>query len=266
MLKYNIISGLKKNKWWYLTAFVFSIVCCALFHNIVENSMRMGGLAQMELSLKDNLIYILGGIPKEMAIKSKQQDIPVMWMAIQLIIAACIYTEPFYCNTCRDLMVLLKSESRYKYICRKIWSILLQVFIVYACIFAGALVYSVIAGQEIGTLHSTVFKHYLGVAVKDCIMPVYLIGPVIYSIMMAFVQMGLNMYLGGILSLVMIIGYHVAAVYNTTIVILGNVAMIFRSNIESPAIDITKGIALCAVLMAIAAIFLCHKFNRYDVI
>lgn len=267
MLRYHVKESYQKNKKWYILTFLFTILCCALFQKTIDHIVNSGSMEETTITWQSNLLYMLGGIPEIKVSMEKTFEIPFIWMTIQLIVIACGFMGPFHQGSTKDVYILMKSESKSLYIGRQIFVSLMQVLMVYISIILGTLIYTIFCGDLIGEVNIDVFQRMYGVYMHEQISIGVILFPVLYSIMVTMVQLCLNMFIGRVLSMVVLVGYDVLSTYVTSSALLGNLSILYRNKyVVEGGLHVEIGVIVCILVLLVSAILTNRKFQTYDIL
>lgn len=83
--------------------------------------------------------------------------------------------------------------------------------------------------------------------------------PLLYSVMMAVLQVYFNMYINRV-----IVAYNILAIYIPSWYVLGNMSMVYRSS--NSVVKIECSVIVCCILIVIFTILTIFRFQKYDVI
>ena len=251
----------------YLIVIIFVILCCYYFKIRIDNAKKYSEVLIDEITVKDCLLYILGGIAKVKDVEDKNLKIPFIWFTLQLFILTTGYYAPFINNSIKDEWNLIKSTSRRQYIICQVRNAIVNVSIIYICVCIGVIIYTTYNGMNYCGVHYDYFLHICGVKVKKDIGLWILICPWIYGIFEVVMQLFLNIYVGRVLSIAFILSYNILCVYITSPFLLGNLSMLFRNSfIVERGCEITLGIIVAIVISIIAVYESIRKFNYMDIL
>lgn len=248
----------------YLAVIVFAIMCCYYFQIRIDNVNEISGLSECNTSFKDNILYILGGIPKLKNVEDRNFKIPFIWITLQLFILASGYFAPYVKNSIKDEWLLIKSKSRKCYMIHQISNAFLKVSMIYVCVCLGAMVYTAFHGMNFSSIHYNFFSYICGIKIEKDVGLWIAIFPWIYGIFEAIIQILLNIYIGRVLAVAFILSYNILCVYITSPFLLGNISMLFRNSlITDNGINITAGLVI-GILLSI--LFTCESIRKINYI
>lgn len=254
----------RKNIFLYLAVIFFTIMCCFYFQIRIDRVTPINGLSECNISFKDNILYILGGIPKLKNVEDRNFKIPFIWITLQLFILASGYFAPYVKNSIKDEWILIKSNSRKHYMICQIRDVFLKVSMIYLCVFLGVMIYTVFYSTDFSSIHYNYFSYICGVKIEKDIGLWIAVFPWIYGIFEAIIQIFLNIYVGRVLAFAFILGYNILCVYITSPFLLGNISMLFRNSlITDNGINITAGLVI-GILLSI--LFTCESIRKINYI
>ena len=262
-------AGTRKNVWKYLMLFLFTIIMCILFSQQVAKKVVSGRLQGGTAGISDFIFYMLGGMKKYVPSRNRDFDIPVIWMTVQMILCSCVFSYPV--RNLHDAVgsaAVVRSGSRCRWWLGKcIWAVQ-QVLIAYICILAGCAVAAAITGNADMTLHPDIFRVTEGVSLVASadILLCCIIFPVIYNVMISLAQVNLSLLLNPILSMVIVMAYHVMSAYTMTPALLGNISMMYRNNLLTAAgISPASGAFASFIVIVFSILAGMNYFKRYDI-
>lgn len=224
--------GTKKNILKFIAAIIFSLICCGFLYQRVQGKILSGEIKTLP-GIYDFALYIFGGMRKYTESEHNVFNAPVIWMGVQLLVCSCIFSYPISNIYNKGNNILLQYRSRKLWWCAKnIWTVI-QVIIIYVCLFAGIVVSVFLYGNKFNSfsleitrvIHEVQFNTTVSVALW------FIILPLLHSIMAALCQINLSIIIGPIYSLIVMVAYQVLSAYIQSVFLLGNCSMLLRQNL-----------------------------------
>lgn len=254
----DLRQGTKKNIFKFIIAGLFCIVSVINLKQMVGVKAAYGSVNSDHISFADGLIYIMGGMVRYVESSINPFSIPINWMTVQLIVTSCIFLYPVKDMFDRGKNVLLLYGSRTKWwISKCIWAIV-QVFIVFACMWGGTAIAILCVSGDFKSVSFDIMREILDVTfinenVATIVICIFLM-PLLYCLTTTIVQINLSLYFGPIVSTIAVLIYQILSAYTQSALLLGNYSMILRTEkLVAGGLPLLQGV-LMEIAVSIIAI------------
>lgn len=267
MILNDIRMGLKKN--WVITvlSFLLTLIFSLLFYK--------GVVMHRDLDLSeapgimDYFLNVFGGMKEYVQRRDNPFEVPVLWMAIQILVAFSVYIYPVQDLYSRGTYTLLKYQTRRRWWMSKcIWAVV-QVIVIYTAFYLGIAAAMLYCGVGKEAFHQCIADTILGIPIQytSSIFWLCILFPLLNSLLNALVQMNLSLMTGPVISMGFMMAYQIASAYIMSPFLLGNYSMLFRlSGVVRDGLSTLPGVITQIAVMIVSCIAGTIYFRKYDVL
>lgn len=267
LIKRDINISIKSNIWKYILIMVFCIVVCGRFYVVVgDHARRISG--NSDFYIGDYLFLMFGGMKEYVPEKNDYFELPVIWMAMQMLLISLVFIYPFKDLLSNGQYILVQYSERSKWWVSKIIWGLIQTVAGYVLIIGIILLFAILTGAHGLGVHKEYINYYYGSKITADVVNVWdIVVCFIYNICITVLYMSTALLTTPVVSLMLLVVYDVLSAYIMNPVLIGNVSMLLRN-----ARYVNKGIsALIPVVFllcitAITFVITVHRFNKKDIV
>ncbi len=274
LLRYDLLNGILFQWKRYLIAFMmFALFCGDLFlkwenMKVVSEEMRYN-----TPSFGDYLVNGVAGMPEFIPTPQTPFIFPALWVLFYAVLFYFLLAYPY-----QDLLgfgkgILAASGKRSLWWLSKcVWSIL-SVALYFLLFYGAAALFTVCSGGRFTLAVSDYLPELLGVGSFEIQGPVTELMPVLFTLpfmvaaALTGIQMTLSLFMKPFYSFCVVISYLLTSAYYQTPFLLGNYAMLLRSQAwPLGAMDFKMGIILSIGMTTIGILVGGYYFGKYDII
>lgn len=262
LIKRDINISIKSNIWKYILIILFVIVVCGRFYVVVgDYARKISGNGKFYIG--DYLFLIFGGMKEYVPEKNNYFELPVIWMAMQLLLISVVFIYPFKDLLSNGQYSLVQYGKRSKWwISKIIWG-LIQTVAGYVVIIGVILLFAILTGAHGLGVHKEYINYYYGAKIITDVVNVWdIVLCFIYNICITIMYMSIALLATPVVSLLLLVVYDVLSAYIMNLVLIGNASMLLR-NVRY----VDKGISALVpviVLICITAITIVITVRRFD--
>ena len=267
LIKRDINVSIKSNIWKYILIIVFCAVICGRFYVITGNYARRIS-ENSNLYIGDYLFLLFGGMKEYVPEKNNYFELPVIWMAMQILLISLIFVYPFKDLLSNGQYILVQYGKKSKWwISKIIWG-LVQITVGYALIICVILLFSVLTGAEGLNVHKEYIDYYYGAKIiTDEVGIIDIIICFIYNLCMSVMYMSIGLLTTPIISLILLVVYDILSAYIMNPVLIGNVSMLLRNEkYVDEGISTMFPIIILICITAITSVLTVNRFNKKDIV
>lgn len=217
----------------FLIAFIM-IIALILIPTSTSNAIAKRTNEYGNMNFLDYVFYMLSGIEFITPNKIKDIQLPYSWMLVQFL---CGFITLDYVQSDENGIgkaILLRTKNKLSWWLSKCLCLVCMVIFTYGILYAVCAVASGINYEINGELHFNLLKIVCNLDNTyeyTTEMGIYLIAmPLISSIGITLLQVGISQYISPIIGLVLIMAIDVISVFSNNLLICGNLGMLLRSN------------------------------------
>lgn len=230
IIRYDMVCGFRYNYTKYIIALVFVLLNCALFSIFSSWTIHSG--FEYRCTLMDCFIYFFKGA-RMVNLESGSFDIPVIFLGLQIIIASMVGYYPFDDIYGYGKQVFIRVDKKRRWWISKCAWVFATVFMTYLLIYLSIAVYCLFAGVRMDMSYSSelimgmdgMFIDFI--PIHNMILYVFVM-PLLYSLMISYVQVMLSMIIGPIISFLLVMIYDIVGILVTHQLLFANYSMIYR--------------------------------------
>lgn len=191
------------------------------------------GEISSEASFSDIITFIFHGMKIFIPGKGIKFEIPITWLSVQLFIAYLIGDYINQDMTVYGLQYIIRSKHKYYWFIGKITYCIMNVFLFYTIGYIVVMLFSLFFGTMSFEFHFDVCAgvaetNILGLNHTDLLLGITVL-PILTSIVLSIGQSVLSLFVKPIYSIIGIVIYVSASAYYFSYALIGNYAMIVRS-------------------------------------
>lgn len=267
LIKRDINISIKSNIWKYILIMVFGIVVCGRFYVVVgDYARRISG--NSDFYIGDYLFLLFGGMKEYVPEKNNYFELPVIWMAMQMLLISLVFVYPFKDLLSNGQYILVQYGKRSKWwISKIIWG-LIQIAAGYVIIIGVILLFALLTGAHGLGVHKEYINYYYGAKI---ITDVVNVGDIvlcfIYNICISVMYMSVALLITPVISLILLVVYDVLSAYIMTPVLIGNASMLLRNKrYVDNGISVLLPVIILVCITAVAFAITVHRFNKKDIV
>ena len=268
IIRYDCICGFRYNLKTFIIAVMFVILNCAMFKVFSSWAIETG--LDYECTFMDYLIYFFKGVAA-IDLNNGSFDIPVIFLGLQIIIACMVGYYPFDDIYGYGKQVFIRVDKKSRWWLSKCFWVLMTVLCTYVLIYAAIFIFCLCSKDSISLSYSSELvwnmdNQFIGLISKGNIMLYTFVMPVMYSLMISFVQVTFSMLTGPVISFLIVMIYDILGILLTHSTLLANYTMILRDEMVSgAAIQPMVGIVIMTVIMLVSIILGVFVINRKEI-
>ncbi len=256
-LKYDLKCGLLKEYKKYIVAIgLFIIIGFDFFIK----------MSDIEITVPDYLFYLFFGMEEYVPSPGNKFRFPALWVAVILYVSYITLYYPYKDLKGYGKNILLNTQSKKTWYLSKCMWVTVSTIIYFVIGFVVLSLFAIISGAEITAdvssnaviklipFITTEQNLFYNDAIYYKVTLLHFILPVVICVMNNLFQLFLSLFIKPFFSFIFTVSYTIASAYYLKSFMLGNYAMIARSNIFiNNGVDFAKGliISLCVILVVI---------------
>ena len=266
----DIKRGINESKYRYVIAIILFVSLMALSGISIKKEFNAMSI-EANPEFIDYLILLFSGITEYIPEKESEFRLPVIWMAVQFIVALVVYD---YINNDikgigQNILIHCKKKI-YWWWSKCIWCIA-AVVMVYCLIYGCAAALSIVQGNGSMGSDIRIFEKLLGMAHSEdclkCVVMYIFIMPFLTSMTLSFIQICVSQVGGPMIGILVIMVMAFLSSYYMKYAFIGNYSMLLRSNIVyKNGIDMKVCIIINLIISMLAVLIGGEIFKKKDIL
>lgn len=198
-------------------------------------------------------------------------SIPIVFMGLMIIVASMVGYYPFDDIYGYGKQVFIRVDNKRKWwISKCVWTFA-TVIAFYTVLYMTIIIYCICVGENFNLSYGIdIIYHtdylYIGNVQKGHMLMYLFVTPVIYSIMISFIQVTLSLVTGPLISFLCVMLYHIAGIFMVNKGLMINYCMIFRDkNVSMNDINPINGIIYMMLPIALSFVAGCRIIKRKEI-
>lgn len=271
-IAFDVRNGIARYWWKYLVAFGVSLLFSLALSSELSRAQQQLGLPTAPPTLGDCLVNLVAGIPRYVFDAGYPFPFPASWLLVFLLVAYLTLAYPY-----RDLMgsgrqLVLASGSRLSWWASKcVWAAL-SVLAFFLALGVGAVLWTVIAGGDLGLQVSAAAPTALSFGIDRSVLHPWQVGgwffaaAVLVTIALCLVQMLVSLVIKPLLSFVVTVAILFFSAFFQTDALVGSYLMAARSSyFVNGGMQAPIGVAIALGIIVVAAVIGGLYFKNMDI-
>ena len=269
-LKYDLKCGLLKEYKKYIVAIGLFIIIGFDFFIKMSN---------IEITVLDYLFYLFFGMEEYVPTPGNKFRFPALWVAVILYVSYITLYYPYKDLNGYGKNILLNTQSKKTWYLSKCMWVTISTIIYFLIGFVVLSLFSIISGAEITAdvssnaviklipFITTEQNLFYNNAIYYKVTILHFVLPVIICIMNNLLQLFLSLFIKPFFSFIFTVSYSIASAYYLKCFMLGNYAMIARSNIFiDNGVNFTDGLLISLSVILVVIISGTVLFSKQDIL